>query len=189
MNKFIADPVAPGRSMPFAAIALAALLLGGCGSYRSFDALAPGETIPDAGMAESIGNESDKLARNYDELMARLNRASAAETLAPVEPVFDLMESKIVSLNMRDVDIGQLLWLLEDQAGLNVVIDPLVLQQNMRASLHLKGVTVREVYQHILETFDLHGEVRNNALIISLLEERIFNAPWSCSRTCAPACT
>jgi general secretion pathway protein D len=189
MNTSIADPARPdtpkprgGRvdaialSKPFAAIAFAALVAGGCANYRSFETFKPGETIPDTGMAENIGNESAKLAGNYDELMARLNRATAAETPAPVEPVFNLMESKTVSINMRDVDIGKLLWLLEDQAGLDVVIDPLVLRQDTRASLHLKNKTVREVYNHILEIFDLHGEVRNNALVVSLLEERIFNA-------------
>ncbi|MDR3086372.1 MAG: hypothetical protein LBU45_00220, partial [Azoarcus sp.] len=162
--------------LPLAALALSALLLGGCASYRSFDAFNSKETIPDTGMVENIAKESEKLAQNYDELFASLNRSEAVEALAPVEPVFDLMESRTVSINMRDVEIGQLLWTLEDQAGMNLVIDPLVLKQDMRASLHLKNVTVREVYNHILEAFDLHGEVRNNALVISLLEERQFNA-------------
>ncbi|GHU31402.1 pilus (MSHA type) biogenesis protein MshL [Betaproteobacteria bacterium] len=176
MKTVLADAIYPGRSKPFAIVAMAALLLGGCASYRSFDTFNARETIPDTGMVENIAKESEKLARNYDELFASLNRSEAPEPLMPVEPVFDLMESRTVSINMRDVDIGQLLWTLEDQAGMNLVIDPLVLKQGMRASLHLKNVTVREVYNHILEAFDLHGEVRNNALVINLLEERLFNA-------------
>ena len=169
-------PRSPGLLKPFVAIALVALLLGGCASYRSFKDFNPKETIPDKGLVENIAKESEKLAQNYDELFASLNRESEPEALAPVEPIFDLMESRTVSINMRDVDIGQLLWTLEDQAGLNLVIDPLVLKQDLRASLHLKNVTVREVYKHILDVFDLHGEIRNNALSISLLEERMFNA-------------
>jgi general secretion pathway protein D len=176
MNTAIANPVTSGRLKPFAAIVLAALLLGGCASYRSYKDFNPKETIPDTGLVENIGKESEKLAKNYDELFASLNKEEVAEPIAPIEPIFNLMESRTVSINMRDVDIGQLLWTLEDQAGLNIVIDPLVLKQDLRASLHLKNVTVREVYNHILDVFDLHGEIRNNALSISLLEERLFNA-------------
>jgi general secretion pathway protein D len=40
----------------------------------------------------------------------------------------------------------------------------------------LKNVTTRELYNHILETFDLRGEIRNGALRIDLYEERIFSA-------------
>ncbi|MDR3351522.1 MAG: pilus (MSHA type) biogenesis protein MshL [Zoogloeaceae bacterium] len=176
MEVFNVDSARPRKSGAFALILLTALWLGGCAGYRSFDALEPEKPIPDTGVVESIREESAKLARNYDDLMAQLNRVASTEQLAPVEPVLNPLESKMVSISMRDVGIDKLLWALEDQAGVNIVVDPLVLQQNMRASLHLRNVTVREVYSHILEIFDLHGEVRNNALVINFFEERIFNA-------------
>ncbi|GHU44932.1 pilus (MSHA type) biogenesis protein MshL [Betaproteobacteria bacterium] len=162
--------------LPFTLALLPTLLLGGCGTYRSFAANDPGETIPVTGMVETIGNESAKLARNYDDLFKELNHAASTGALTPVEPVFNLNENKMVSINLQNVDIRKILAALEDQSGMNLVIDPLVLQQDMRTSMHLKNVTVREMYTHILEAFDLHGEVRNNALVISLLQERVFNA-------------
>ncbi|MDR3221877.1 MAG: pilus (MSHA type) biogenesis protein MshL [Candidatus Accumulibacter sp.] len=159
------------------ALCLAAgLLLAGCDTFRSFEALKPGETIPVTGIAEAIGKESGKLADNYDALMKDLNRLAKEEHMRPVAPHYDPLENKIVSLIMHNADIGKILYALEGQVGLNMIVDPLVMQGDIRTSLYLKKVSAREMFDHILGACDLYGEIRNNALIVSLFEERIFNA-------------
>jgi general secretion pathway protein D len=154
----------------------AGFLLAGCETFRSFEALKPNETIPVTGLAEAIGKESSKLADNYDALLKDLNRLAKEEHLRPVEPEYDPLENKIVSLIMHNASIGKILYALEGQVGLNMVVDPLVMQQDIRTSLYLKKVSAREMFDHILSACDLFGEIRNNALIVSLFEERIFNA-------------
>jgi pilus (MSHA type) biogenesis protein MshL len=156
--------------------AVAVLFLNGCGTYRSFDALEAKEPIPVKGMNKTVVGESEKLTANYDQLREELERVAAFEIAAkPVPPQYDPLENKIVTINMYDTDIGKLLWTLADQLDMNLIVDPLVLQQKNKTSLYLRNVTAREVYNHILETFDLHGDVRNGALVINMLEERIFN--------------
>ena len=155
----------------------AAFLLSGCGTYRSFNALEASEPIPVTGLNKAVTDESKKLTTNYDELQQELERIAAFEIAAkPVPPHYDPLENKIVSINMYDTDIGKLLWTLADQLGMNLVVDPMVLQQKSKTSLYLRNVTAREVYNQILEAFDLHGDIHNGALVISMLEERIFNA-------------
>lgn len=152
-------------------------LLSSCGTYRSFDALEKSEPIPVTGMNKAVIGESEKLTDNYDALREELERVAAFEIAAkPVPPRYDPLENKIVTINMYDTDIGKLLWTLADQLGMNLIVDPLVLQQKNKTSLYLRNVTAREVYNHILEAFDLHGDIRNGALVINMLEERIFNA-------------
>ncbi|MDR0771395.1 MAG: pilus (MSHA type) biogenesis protein MshL [Burkholderiales bacterium] len=154
-----------------------AFLLSGCGTYRSFEALKTSEPIPVTGMNEAVIGESEKLTANHDALQKKLERIATFEIAAkPIPPRYDPLENKIVNINMYDTDIGKLLWTLADQLGLNLIVDPQVLQQKTKTSLYLRNVTAREVYNHILEAFDLHGDIRNGALVISALEERIFNA-------------
>jgi general secretion pathway protein D len=161
-------------------LAACALFLGGCGTvHRSFDALQPGETIPVTGLAETVGGESEKLARQYEALRAQLDRPGGAAQGAAhpaVAPKYDPLENETVSISMYDTGIDRLLWMLADRLGMNLVVDPAVLRQEIRTNLALKNVTTRELYNHVLETFDLRGEIRNGALRIDLYEERIFNA-------------
>ncbi|MDR2451866.1 MAG: pilus (MSHA type) biogenesis protein MshL [Candidatus Accumulibacter sp.] len=152
-------------------------LLSGCSVYRSFDNLQPGETVPVTGMNEAVINESRKLQASYDELREKLERVSETVIAAQaVAPDYDPLENKLISVNMHDADIGQLLLTLANQQKLNLVIDPLVLEQKYRANLYLDNVTTREVYQHILDTFDLYGIERNGALVVNLLAEQVLNA-------------
>jgi general secretion pathway protein D len=164
-------------------LCLGALLLSACGTYRSFEALNPQEPIPITGLADAVGVESEKLAQDHERLRAQLDRAAALERIAafervarPLAPEYDPLENETVSINMYDTGIDRLLWMLADQLDMNLVVDPQVLRQETRTSLALKNVTARELYQHVLETFDLYGETRNGALRISLHEEHVFNA-------------
>ncbi|MDR2678995.1 MAG: hypothetical protein LBB51_06110, partial [Zoogloeaceae bacterium] len=162
------------RSACFAA---SVFFLQACSTHRSFEALDPNEPIPVTGLAETVSGESEKLAQQHEALRARLDRAAIVERAArPVAPKYDPLENETISINMHDTGIDRLLWTLANQLGMNLVVDPLVLRQEIRASLALKNVTTRELYNHILETFDLRGEIRNGALRIDLYEERIFSA-------------
>jgi general secretion pathway protein D len=146
------------HSRILAAYAAAILLLGGCATQRSFENLKPGEPIPLTGMNDAVVSESAKLRAAYDELLKRLDRIPEAGVDGQaVEPSYDPLEDRVVSINMYDVEIGQLLLALADQQKLNLIVDPLVLEQKFRANLYLNEVTVREVYNHVLDTFDGDG--------------------------------
>lgn len=158
--------------------AIAALFAGcaGMGGQLAVASLESGS--PDA--LDRTGEVLAEDARRIAEHQARLRQeiellAQAPVQLPPVAPEYDPLEDRVVTINMYDTEVGQLLWTLADQLGMNLIVDPAVLKQQQRASLYLREVTAREVYNHILESFDLHGQVRGGALLVGLMEERVFN--------------
>lgn len=131
-------------------------------------------TLPE--MTARVGEESYKLTDEHDRLRRNIERTlPQAQALTPVAPAYDPLENRIVTINMNEANVGGLLWALADQLGMNLIVDPSVIARDQRASLYLKNVTAREVYNHILVAFDLHGETRGGALVVSPMEERIFS--------------
>lgn len=153
-------------------------VLGGCSGPmpRSVATLAPADRGTLERVGDTIIEDSRHLAEQQKRLAEGIARTeAAARALAPVAPVYDPLENKVVTINMYDTEVGHLLWALADQLGMNLIVDPQVIAQPQRASLYLKNVTAREVYNHILRIFDLHGETRGGALVVNLMEERVFD--------------
>ena len=158
--------------------AVALLLVGvtACQSKPpSLDTLAATEPAQYERTAELIAEESQALLAQQARWREMLEQRHAPAPLPPVAPAYDPLEDKLVSLNLYDTDVGRLLWALADQVSMNLIVEPAVLAQSQRSSLLLQNVTAREVYQHILDTFDLHGETRGNTLVVSMMAERIFD--------------
>jgi len=166
--------------------AASGLLLVSCSNMppRSVRDLPPTEYKALERTGTAIAEESAKLSAQNDSLRSRIEQSAPAPTpVAPVAPAYDPLENSVVSLSMYDADVGQLLWALADELKMNLIVDPRVLEQRQRSSLHLRNVTAREVYNHILTAFDLHGEVRGGALVVSQMQERIFNVDLLDSNT------
>ncbi len=162
------------------------LLLASCANMppRSVKDLPPTEYKALERTGSAVAEESAKLATQQDKLREQIERAApAAVAVAPVAPAYDPLENSVVSISMYDADVGQLLWALADELKMNLIVDPRVLEQRQRSSLHLRNVSAREVYNHILEGFDLHGEVRGGTLVVSQMSERIFNVDMLDSNT------
>jgi MSHA type pilus biogenesis protein MshL len=162
------------------------LLLASCSNMppRSVKDLPPTEYKALERTGASVAEESAKLLERQDNARTSIERlATPAAAAAPVAPAYDPLENSVVSISMYDADVGQLLWALAGELKMNLIVDPRVLEQRQRASLHLSNVTAREVYNHILEGFDLHGEARGGALVVSQMNERIFNVDMLDSNT------
>jgi len=125
--------------------------------------------------ADQIAKESAMLAETQDKLREQLQRTREVQALPAAQPVYDPMENEIVSLHMFDANVGNLLWAMSDQLHMNLVLDPKVQSIEQRATLNLTNVTANEVFRHILEAFDLHGEVRGKTLYVSLMSEKVFD--------------
>lgn len=158
--------------------AMGSLMLASCANMppRSIQDLPPTEHKALEKTGAALVEESAKLADQQDKRREQIERAAAASApVAPIAPTYDPLENSVVSLSMYDADVGQLLWALADELKMNLIVDPKVLAQKQRSSLHLRNVTAREVYNHILLAFDLHGELRGGSLVVSQMSERIFN--------------
>jgi general secretion pathway protein D len=185
----ILRPTAPLSRRPvFRLLAGAAggLLLASCSNLppRSVKDLPPTEYQALDRTGAAIAEESAKLLAQQDSVRGNVEKLAApVAAAAPVAPAYDPLENSVVSISMYDADVGQLLWALAGELKMNLIVDPRVLEQRQRASLHLTNVSAREVYNHILEGFDLHGEVRGGALVVSQMSERIFNVDMLDSNT------
>ena len=165
---------------------IGSLLLASCANMppRSVQDLPPTEYKALERTGSAVAEESAKLAAQQDKRREEIEHSAPAPLpAAPVAPAYDPLENSVVSLSMYDADVGQLLWALADELKMNLIIDPKVLEQRQRASLHLRNVTAREVYNHILQAFDLNGEVRGGSLVVSQMRERIFNVDMLNSTT------
>ena len=159
------------------AVLVAISTLGaGCSTVpRSVASLPATEPVALQQLTASVAQESAKLAEENARLRSEIERIQpAAAPIAALAPVYDPLENRVVTINMNDANINALLWALAEQLGMNLIIDPSVQARDQRASLFLKNVTAREVYNHILTAFDLHGETRGGALVVSPMQERVF---------------
>lgn len=159
-------------------IGLTGLLVTGCSGMmprNSTKSLTPvdTQTLPDA--ADSVAKESAMLQATQDKLQQQIEKAPSAQPLPPVQPVYDPLEDKVVTIRMYDASVSTLLWAMSDQLGMNLILDPSVQSIKRHATLNLTNVTAREVFNHILDAFDLHGEVRGNTLYVDLMNEKIYN--------------
>ncbi|MCL7715154.1 pilus (MSHA type) biogenesis protein MshL [Stenotrophomonas mori] len=185
-----ATTVRPPTGRPAARVlasAMGALVLGACSNMppRSAQELPPTEYTALERTGGAIAEESAKLASEQDRLREKVERSlqRAAEAAPPVAPAYDPLENTVVSISMFNADVGQLLWALADELKMNLIVDPRVLEQRQHTSLHLRNVSAREVYNHILDAFDLHGEIRGGALVVGQMRERIFNVDLLNSNT------
>ncbi|KRG44932.1 type II secretion system protein [Stenotrophomonas pictorum JCM 9942] len=157
---------------------IGSLLLGACANMppRSVQDLPPVEHKALEKTGTAIADESAKLLQAQDRRLESIERKAPLGTVTtPLAPAYDPLEHSVVSISMFDADVGQLLWALAGELKMNLIVDPKVLEQKQRSSLHLSNVSAREVFNHILEAFDLHGELRGGALVVSQTKERIFN--------------
>ena len=154
----------------------AALVLGGCSSPtpRSATSLPAVDTVASDQMRENAVKESQRLLAHQQLLLAEMNKAAAAPVIAPVTPVFDPLEGKLIDVAMSKASISQILGAFADSGKLNLIVDPNVLKGGQIADMHLRNVTLREGFNEVLRTYDVSGEFRGNTLRVNLTEEKFF---------------
>jgi general secretion pathway protein D len=164
------------RALALALLAALATLGAGCGTVpRSVKALPDSEPVALQQLGDKAAAESAMLSEQQARLRRDIERmAPVAPPAAALAPVYDPLENRVVTINMNEASVNALLWALAEQLGMNLIIDPSVQSRDQRASLYLKNVTAREVYNHILAAFDLHGETRGGTLVVSPMQERVF---------------
>ncbi len=171
--------------LPRAAFVLSsAAILAGCASTqpRSLDTLPPTDKQTISKLSVDLAQESAKLAAAREETRQLIEKRAAVPVPQALAPRHDPMEDIIVSVKLQNATLSSMLQVFSDQAHMNMLVDPEVLVADKRASFYLNRVTARELYQHILDAFDLSGQVEGNTTKIGLFEERFFNIDFLNSR-------
>ena len=158
------------------ALVCAVLVLSGCASPtpRSAASLSAVDTVASDQMRENAVKESQRLLAHQQMLLAEMNKAAATPVIAPVAPVFDPLEGKLINVAMSKASISQILGAFADAGKLNLIVDPNVLRGGQLADMYLRHVTLREGFNEVLRTYDVSGEFRGNTLRVNLTEEKFF---------------
>lgn len=158
------------------ALVCTALVLSGCANQppRSSSSLPPPDTTAADHMREHAVQESQRLLAHQQLLLAEMNKPAPAPMIAPVAPVFDPLEGKLINVAMSKASISQILGAFADSGNLNLIVDPNVLKGGQLADMHLRQVTLREGFNEVLRTYDVAGEFRGNTLRVNLTEEKFF---------------
>lgn len=157
-------------------MACAVLVLGGCAGQppRSASSLPPPDAVAADQLREHMVLESQRLLAHQQSLQEGLNKPAPAPVIAPVAPVFDPLEGKLINIAMSKATISQILEAFADAGKLNLIVDPAVLKGGQLADMHLRHITLREGFNEVLRTYDVAGEFRGNTLRVNLTEEKFF---------------
>ncbi len=159
-------------------------LLGACTTptQRSLENIADTDRRTLQAMTDNLALESAKLAAAREAWLQQIEKRDVAPAPEPVPPQYDPLEDIVVTIKLQNATLPAILHVLSEQSKTNILIDPEVMAIDKRASFYLNRVTARELYRHILETFDLAGTTDGKTIKISLLEERFFNIDFLNSR-------
>ncbi len=167
------------------ALVCAALVLSGCANQppRSVASLPAPDTEAADRMREHVAQEAQRLLAHQQMLLADINKAAPAPVIAPVAPVFDPLEGKLINVAMSKASISQILGAFADAGNLNLIVDPNVLRGGQLADMYLRQVTLREGFNEVMRTYDVAGEFRGNTLRVSLTEEKFFSLNFLNTKT------
>ena len=119
--------------------------------------------------------ESRKLLEQQEMLLKELQQTAAVKVVQPTAPVYDPLEGKTISIAIAKGSISQILTAFSDLAKVNLVVEPAVVQQGALTDMFLKDVSLREAFNEVLKSYDVHGEIRNQTIRIKLHEEKFFS--------------
>lgn len=138
--------------------------------------LAGMESMPLELIHDRIQRESERLLERQDVLQAQLSNVQVIEhPEVPPEPEYDPLDDILVSIDVNNEDVQNVLRALADQAGMNLLLDPELANLNRRISMSLRDVPASLVFNRIMELLDLYGDVQRNVLVVRPFQEVVFN--------------
>lgn len=171
-------PKTPGLPSGWTAAAVAcALLLSACVAPppQSARHLVAGDGDSLQQMQDVAQVESKKLLLQQELLLERLRQTTPAAALQAAAPVYDPLEGKTISVAISRGTISQILTAFADEAKVNLIVEPAVVQQGALTDMFLKDVSLREAFNELLQSYDVSGEIRNQTMRIRLQEEKFFS--------------
>lgn len=125
-------------------------------------------------MAVRLKEESEKMVALQEQLYRQLE-ASKPLDIKPATPQVNPLDAVNVSLRVEDTDVRFVFRAIAEQAKLNLVLPASLSEKPRTITLALRNMPASQVFDHVLRTLDLHGEVDREVMVISDYQERIFN--------------
>ena len=80
-------------------------------------------------------------------------------------------DSKLISLSLRDTDVRQVLRMLADKAGLNIIIHDSIATAGKKVTLDLVNVTINKAFEYIMTVNNFAYWMDNDTLIVATKAE------------------
>ncbi len=130
----------------------------------------PAETIPSRITAESdtINGIQNELTRSLEKIVPR------TIDVEPLMPAYDPLVDHTVSFSAVDEDLQTVLYSLSRAVGMNLIIDPTIIDGKKRVTLNFEKVSAATVLKELLQNFDLYYEVTQEVIRIRPFQERTF---------------
>ena len=125
-------------------------------------------------IAGRLAEESAKLVAVQAEFLKKFEQTRAA-AVQPAEPVFNPLDAINVSLKVEDTDVRFVFKAIADQAKLNLILPSSLSEKPRTISLALRNMPASQVFDHVLKTLDMHGNVERGVMVVSEYQERVFN--------------
>lgn len=125
-------------------------------------------------MTDRLADESVKFSAAQAELLKKFEQTRAA-VVKPVEPVFNPLDAVNVSLKVDDADVRLVFKAIADQAKLNLILPSSLSEKPRTISLALRNMPASQVFDHVLKTLDMYGNVERGVLVVSDYQERVFS--------------
>jgi len=151
---------------------IAMVLLGGCSAQPVRDRQK--DDMPEA--HELLVKQSAEATRIQEALREQLERVSPPESLqAPVMPAYNPLDDVEVTVDVDNGDVQFILKALAKQANMNLLVHPTLAETPRKISVHFFNVAASTVFKQVLLVADIHGEIKDNLMIVSPMEERVFH--------------
>jgi len=125
-------------------------------------------------MVDRLADESAKFSAVQAELLKKFEQTRAA-AVQPAEPVFNPLDAVNVSLKVDDADVRFVFKAIADQAKLNLILPSSLSEKPRSISLALRNMPASQVFDHVLKTLDMHGNVERGVMVVSDYQERVFS--------------
>lgn len=125
-------------------------------------------------MVDRLADESAKFSAVQAELLKKFEQTRAA-AVQPAEPVFNPLDAVNVSLKVDDTDVRFVFKAIADQAKLNLILPSSLSEKPRSISLVLRNMPASQVFDHVLKTLDMHGNVERGVMVVSDYQERVFS--------------
>lgn len=123
-----------------------------------------------------ITSESEHLETTQGQLRQSLESISPPLPIVvePVVPSYDPFEGQTVSFSVVDEPLQTVLYSLSQAVGVNIIIDPQVVDEARKLTLNFENATASVVLNEILSAYDLYYEVAGNVVKVTPYKEKIF---------------
>jgi len=145
-----------------------------------------GVNPPDQDAMGTIAKASKKFSSSWDQIRQGLQKkVPPPPAPAPVLPKYNPLDDIMVSLQMHDANVQDVLRALAKQTKMNLLISPNVVNSPTRLSVSFHHVPASTVFKDILSMADLNGRINGNVLRVQKYEQAMYQLDFLESNTSA----